>query len=324
MNGSQAQSVAVARVAGGRAPSAGWTLAMTVQALVLAGLLAFHYRHVLRFLVYTWSNNGDWSHGFIIPLFGIYYLYMQRDRLPRGVEYSALASRLAGATVLTAGFMISWGSTMLRIGYPRSVALVICIMGVVIMVCGWPIARWGWFAVAFLLFALPLPESLYQQITLPLRVIAARVSASILALLPDMITEPQGTVVQYIYGGRSGTLDIERACSGMRLMMTMSALGVAMAFVNERPLWQRLVMILCCVPIAVFCNIIRVTTTGLCVVFGREDLARGVWHTLLGLAMLAVAFSLYGAVSYVLSHLFVEAPSGDDRPEGTTTGVLTS
>jgi exosortase/archaeosortase family protein len=107
----------------------------------------------------------------------------------------------------------------------------------------------------------------------------------------------------------------------MRLMMTMSALGVAMAFVNERPMWQRLVMILACIPIAVLCNIIRVTTTGFFVVFGREDLARGVWHTLLGLAMLAIAFSLYGAISYVLSHLFVEGEP-DDPAAGAETGGI--
>ena len=40
----------------------------------------------------------------------------------------------------------------------------------------------------------------------------------------------------------------------MRLLVTMSALGVAMAFLNERPLWQRLVIILACVPIAIFCR----------------------------------------------------------------------
>jgi len=68
-------------------------------------------------------------------------------------------------------------------------------------------------------------------------------------------------------------------------------------------LWQRLIMILACVPIAIFCNIIRVTATGFLVVFGREELARGFWHTMLGLLMLFVAFSLYGAISYVLNHL---------------------
>jgi exosortase/archaeosortase family protein len=100
----------------------------------------------------------------------------------------------------------------------------------------------------------------------------------------------------------------------MRLLMTMTALGIAMAFFNERPMWQRLIMILTCVPIAVFCNIIRVTTTGFFVVFDREELAHGTSHTMLGLFMLVIAFSLYGAISYILNHLFVEAESEEHEP----------
>jgi exosortase len=129
-----------------------------------------------------------------------------------------------------------------------------------------------------------------------------------------MLTEASGTVVEYSFRGRIGTLDIAQACSGMRLLMAMTALGIAIAFVSERPLWQRLTMILACLPIALLCNVIRVTTPGFFVVFGRDDLARGTAHQLLGLMMLAVAFTLYMTMSYVLSHLVVEGePEKDDE-----------
>jgi exosortase len=284
-----------------------WTRAMTVQVVILAVILGAHYRHVIERLVMIWSRNGDWSHGFIIPLFSLYYLYLQRHRMPVGLQDRGIASRLVGAGLLVLAFTVYVYCTLSRIEYPKSVALVMSVMGVVLMTCGWPWARWSWFAVAFLLFALPLPTRLYVQLTMPLRFIAAQVSAAMLSLLPEMEAEARGTVVDYIYQGRVGMpLDIERACSGIRLLITMMALGVAMAFVSERPLWHRLVMILSCVPIAVFCNIIRVTSTGFMVVLGREELARGFWHTMLGLGMLFIAFSLYGGISYVLNHLLVE------------------
>ncbi|HSW46826.1 MAG TPA: exosortase/archaeosortase family protein [Phycisphaerae bacterium] len=283
-----------------------WTTAMTVQAAVLAVVLGLHYRHVIRYLVDVWSNNGDWSHGFIIPLFGLYYLYLQRHRMPLGLKDRDWLGRAVGAALLLAAFSLYMHYTLAKTTYPKTVAMVVSILGAVLMTCGWTWTRWGWFAIAFLVFALPLPQRLYFQITLPLREIAANVSAAVLALLPEMEAEARGAVVEYFYQGKSQTLDIEQACSGMRLLMTMSALGVAMAFVSERPLWHRLVMILACVPIAIFCNMIRVTTTGMMVVFGRNDLAKGFWHTMLGLGMLLIAFSLYGGISYVLNHLFVE------------------
>lgn len=294
---------------------------MTVQAVLLAAILGWHYRYVIDRLIYIWSHNGDWSHGFIIPLFSIYYLYIQRHRMPRNLTDHRITSGVAGAGLLLAAFLLYMGCTLSRMEYPKTFSLVVSVMGIVLMVCGWPMARWSWFAIVFLIFAMPLPQRLYEQMTMPLREIAAIVSGVVLSTLPDMLAEARGAVVEYIYGGRSGTLDIERACSGMRLMITMTALGVAMAFVNERPMWQRLVMILSCVPIAIFCNIIRVTTTGFLVVFDRGELARGVWHTMLGLGMLTIAFSLYGGISYVLSHLFVESEPEEEGDEMVTGGA---
>lgn len=294
-------------------PRSLWTPANTLQAVVLTTLLAILFWHVLHRLVFKWSSSEDWSHGFIIPLFSLYYLYIRRDMMPTGILDHNLISRLAGATLLILAYLLYLKATIARIDYPKNVALVMSIVGTLLMVCGWPLTRWSWFAVAFLMFAMPLPDNIYGQITYPLQRIAAWVSAATLNLVPEMTAEAAGTVVDWNYPRAvppSGTLDVERACSGMRLLMTMTALGVAMTFVNERALWQRLIMILVCVPIAVFCNIIRVTTTGFFVVFGRQDLAQGTAHTLLGLMMLAVAFSLYGATSYVLNHLFV-----DNQPE---------
>jgi exosortase len=288
-------------------PSAWWTSVAVLQLAILAGILGWHYRHVLERLVSLWQSKGDWSHGFIIPLFSIYYLYLRRDRMPLALSGSSLLSRIAGGLILTLAFLLYVRSTLVQQEYPKALSLVMSVLGVSLMVAGWPMTRWAWFAIGFLLFAMPVPDRLYEQLTMPLREVAAQTSAAILAMVPGMITEPQGALVEYIYNGRTGTLDVERACSGMRLLVTMSALGVAMAFLNERPLWQRLIVILACVPIAIFCNIIRVTTTGFLYVFGRDDLATGAPHMLLGLSMLVVAFALYGGMNYVLSHLFVDA-----------------
>ena len=74
-------------------------------------------------------------------------------------------------------------------------------------------------------------------------------------------------------------------------------------------------MILSCVPIAVFCNTIRVTVTGLLHVYGRQDLSRGTPHQLLGILMLGIAMGLFALIGYVLSHLLVEEPD-KNREEG--------
>ena len=125
---------------------------MTLQALALTALLAFHYRNVLYGLYYNWLNNGDWSHGFVIPVFSLYYLYTQRHRLPLDLPDHGVSARALGAMLITLGFALHMACTVYQIDYPKKLALVMSILGVVLMVCGWPVTRWSWFAVAFLVF----------------------------------------------------------------------------------------------------------------------------------------------------------------------------
>lgn len=283
------------------------------QSAVVGGLLAALYWHVLRLLVWNWMNVGDWSHGFLIPVFSLYYLYMQRHRFPSGMY----GTGLGGLALLLGAFAVYTHFTCFAsFTYPRSLSLIAAILGSVWLLCGWPIARWAWFPIVFLLFAVPVPPDLYDRMTLPLQRIASGAATVLLNLLPDMEADAQNIVISYLYKGRTGMLNVEQACSGIRLMMAFMALGVAMAFASERPLWHRMVMVLSCVPIAILCNVVRVTTTGLFHVFGREDLARGTAHSMLGLSMLLIAFGLYGLISYVLGrvipyimeHLFVDVP----------------
>ena len=57
-------------------------------------------------------------------------------------------------------------------------------------------------------------------------------------------------------------LNVEQACSGMRMLVAFFALAVALAYSTARPTWQKLTLAACALPIAVICNGFRVTMTG--------------------------------------------------------------
>ena len=54
-------------------------------------------------------------------------------------------------------------------------------------------------------------------------------------------------------------LNIADACSGLRMLTIFLALAVAMVFLVERPWWDKLIILLSAVPIALIVNIIRIT-----------------------------------------------------------------
>ncbi len=284
------------------------TAAQIKAALVGVAFLAV-FQNVLRNLWYTWTHNADWSHGPIIPLFSAYLIYLHWDRVRRSpIRGTGVGLGLLAASLLFYWFTL-WG---LLYTYLQAVAMMAALLGVVVFLCGLPVLRHVWVPWLYLFFAIPLPQGIYFRLTDPLRRMAATVATSTLNVLQlDVVRE--GSTLRYFYNGTVGRLEVADACSGMRSTITLCALGVAVAFVSDRPWWQRVIMIASCVPIAVFTNFIRVTTTCLLHVYVDPKYAEGNYHTALGLLTLLLAFGIFNGLGWVLSNLFV---SEEAEPAG--------
>jgi|CXWL01.1.fsa_nt_gi exosortase len=274
---------------------------------VICGLLTFVFWEPVRHtLAARWISDGNWSHGWLIPIFSLYFLYTHRESLMRAVPNPTLW----GVPILLVSLgVFFWSAWWARMAYPQALMIVPTIIGLVLLMGGWNVLKVVWFPVVFLALAVPLPHRTYFELTTPLRILASQASAAILPLLiPGLHTNAQAVVIDYIRPGNPpGQLNVEEACSGMRLLMAFVTLGIAIAYLGDRPVWQRVVLVAACLPIALFCNIVRVTTTGYLSISGHRDLAQGTAHQLLGLAMLVLALGLFSLLGYVLSHLFVEA-----------------
>lgn len=263
-------------------------------------------------VIHRWKNDADWSHGWLVPLFSLYFLHAHSAQLASAVRRINYAGLLVVLGALGVYFWTLW---ITPVSYLRPLCFVATIFGLTLFLGGWQVLRITWLPIAFLILAIPLPGGLYVDLTMPLQKIASVVSAALLSVIPDLQIDVSGVVIDYNYLGVRDHLNVEQACSGMRLTMTFVTLGVAVAYLGGRPFWQRLVMVAACVPIAVFCNVIRVTVTCLLHVFkdrpiGQtlhfESLSRGTPHLMLGIAMLFVATGLFALVGWVLSNLFIE------------------
>jgi len=280
---------------------------------VLVGLAFFAvFYNVLLNLAYAWTHSADWSHGWLIPLFSAYLVHArwaQVRRAPPRFAWLGLPVILAALALYQYSL---WG---LRIGYIRPFSMLLCLLGIIIYLCGLPILRHVWVPWLYLFFAVPIPKGYYFQLTDPLRRMAAVVTTHVLSLAPGLDIEKVGSTIHYVYQGQSGALGVADACAGMRSAMTLCALGVAISFVSERPWWQRLIMIASCVPIAIFANFIRVTTTCVLHIYVDPRYATGTYHIVLGLVTLLIAFGIFSGLGWILSHLFIEVPEDQAAQE---------
>ena len=274
--------------------------------IILALLLWLLYRNQLYRIVYAWINDPNWSHGFLIPLFSLYFLHQRREKLLR-LHRSTHWTDWFGLGIIVLSIVGCLASIYpLRMGYPQMLALLGTLFGVIWLCCGWRTALITWLPTLYLFFALPLPKRLYETLTLPLRKIASEVSVMALSLIPDISVEARGVIIEGLYRGQPFQLSVAEACAGMRLMMAFVALGVAMAYLSERRYWHRIILLMTTVPIAIFCNVVRVTATGIIYVTMDPQFATGSFHTTLGLVMLPLAFGLYWLIALILNNLYVE------------------
>jgi exosortase len=281
---------------------------------VLAGLVIAAYSSEIGRLMEVWRYQPDWTHGWLIPVISVYILHINRDRLAK-VE---MRPSMLGVPVMLLSGVAYVGGMNWNFGYVRAFSLLTTLFGMVLLMGGWRLMAACWFPIFLLVFAIPLPSVGYFYATLPLRKIVTLLSTGVLNLLPDVQANAEGLVIAYVRGGSTGTLDVEEACSGMRLMMAFCAMGAIMAYLmRDKPIWHRVALLLLCVPIAIFCNFVRVTVTSVLHVYGYESLARGGAHAALGLVMMVVALSLFYVANWALTMLVVqEEEANDGRTDG--------
>lgn len=277
-----------------------------VKILMIGGLLCYLFRSEIRMLVQDWLADSSWSHGFLIPLFSLYFINQHKH------EILALQTRpnYLGVVFLVCVILFYFFNLVSPAGYAyfRSLSMLATLGAVVLFLGGWRLVKYTWLPIVFLIFAVPFPRRYYVSLTTPMQKLSATVAGALLDLVGGMQTTVNGIVIDVVYKGRrlEPSLNVAEACSGMRLLMAFLALGVAMAYLHYRPLWQRFVLLASTVPIAIFCNFVRVTVTGFIFVLIHPRYTQGIYHDMLGIAMLPLAFGLYGFLAWFMSSLFVE------------------
>jgi exosortase/archaeosortase family protein len=220
-----------------------------------------------------WRSNDAWSHGFLIPVMAVLIAhYRLKEHNPQRIEPC-----LWGLVLILVGGLVRVWSRILMMGFPGEVTFVLVAAGIVLWVLGWQAFKALWIAVAYLVLMIPWDQKYYENLALPLQRGAAAATEFFLTLIgyynvphaelaSFAQTNANGLIAKYWICRdansmtlASGPINVAEACSGLRLLVAFLALGVFMAYLYRRPLWERGVIILTSLPIAVFCNFIRVT-----------------------------------------------------------------
>ena len=252
------------------------------MALAFVVILGVLYWSIARDLARQWWDDENYSHGFLVPIFSGYLVWQRRARLAALVPDGSWF----GFPVLLAGVgMLILGEIGAENFLARS-SLIVILAGLVLFHLGTPFFRLLAFPLAFLLFMVPLPATLFYAVASPLQSLAARNAASVLDLLgvPVLL---DGNVIHL----SQISLGVTEACSGIRSLISLLALAVAWAALTIPGLWGKALLVASTVPITVVANAGRVVATGLIGQWFGVRYARGFFHTFSGWIIFLLAFA---------------------------------
>jgi exosortase len=268
------------------------------QALLRFGLctaaLAVLYYPVLRGLVHDWINLTEDSLAFLAPLVSFYLIWQQLEKLER----LPLAPGNGGILLLVFGLLLLLVGNLAAEHFTTRVSLLVVLAGLTWYLLGLQHLRLISFAIAYLVFMIPLPSILLDNITFPLQLFASKVAADSLLLL-DIPVLREGNIIHLA----SNSLEVAEACSGLRSLISLLALGIIFAYLSQKLFWKRVLLVIACIPIAVIVNAMRVSVTGLLAHYYGMDAADGFFHSFSGYLIFIAAFVMMVSVGMILSRV---------------------
>jgi exosortase len=279
-----------------------WVLALV--GTLLACAFAWSYWPTLVSLVQTWDREPDYSHGFLVVPFAAVLLWMRRDRFP------GLSGRLAwvGLLGIAASIALRYIGAKYFLAPVDAWSMLPWIAGAVWFLAGPRVCWWCLPAVVFLWFMVPLPFRAERMLSLPLQTIATQSSCWVLQTLGQEAIPVGHTILL-----GSVRLEVEQACSGLRIFVGIGALSVAYVMAIRQAWWQKLAMLASAVPVALIANALRVVITVILYRYASDEAAKKFSHDAAGWVTTLLAAVLFGLVTFYLHRLIREVEVTDVR-----------
>jgi exosortase len=278
-----------------RIPEPYWRRPVVWRIAVLTALLAWLYLPVLTRLSQQWWSDPNFSHGFFVPLFSLLLLWQNRSALahvprqPSGWGLPVIIFSLCSLIVGALGAEVFLART----------SLLLLVTGLIIFFAGWRMLRAVLFPLAFLVFMVPIPAIIFNQLTFPLQIFASKVAAWALPLCGVPVLR-EGNVINL----PAMPLEVADACSGIRSLLSLTTLAIMYGYLMERRILIRVLLALTSIPIAVAANSFRIVGTGLLVQYWDPDKAEGFFHTFSGWLIFVSSLLMLFLVHQLLRAIF--------------------
>lgn len=277
--------------------------ALSPWLLALAGFGAMYLPSYWVAAQGLWQTD-DFGHAPIILIVALWLFWRVREEIYLAPD-RPLPS--AGWPLLVLGVLLYVFGRTFTVSSVEFLSQLVVVAAMLLLLKGLAALRAAWFAVLYLIFMVPLPGTLVDIITGPLK---QWISVIVVELLyatgyPIARTGVMITIGQY-------QLLVADACSGLHSMFSLSALGTLFMYIMGRT--SRLhnaVMLVSILPIAFGANIIRVIALVLVTYHLGDEAGQGFLHGAAGMVLMLAALALF----FLLDTVLVQVSAWRERSE---------
>jgi exosortase len=260
-------------------------------------LVAFFWSYLLGLvdLWDLWQRSDEYSSGLLVPFLSVYVLWSRRNDITkcriRPCIWWGLFAFLVAQAVRFAGLFFMYNSA-------ERLSITLTVGALVLLLFGWQLFRKVATVLLFLCLMLPLPNQVQAVVAQPLQRWATSSAVFCLETVGYEVVQ-EGNVIHI---GES-SVAVAEACNGLRMVTAFFVISGLVVLLVKRAWWEKLIVLLSSLPIALLCNTVRLSVTAVFFTVLEGEHWEQVFHDFGGYAMMPLALAVVVAELWLLAQL---------------------
>jgi exosortase B len=252
--------------------------------LVVFGLLLMYAPTYATLDRTIWNIVGQ-GHG---PVMLALTMWLIWQRLPAFTALTTPGKALAGGLTLTLGLLVYIVGHSQDILFMDVGSQILVLAGVALLYRGWAGLKLMWFPLFFILFIVPIPGSIVDQMTAPLKAAVSYTAENLLYALHYPIGRSGVTLTIGPY-----QLLVADACAGLNSIFALEAIGVFyLSVIGHTSRLRNILIAAMILPISFISNVTRVVTLVLVTYYFGDAVGQGFVHSFAGILLFMLATAL--------------------------------
>lgn len=280
---------------------------------IAAGLFAMYLPTYMTLDASIWKIVGQ-GHG---PVMLALTLWLIWQRLPAFAGLATQPAPISGSLLLAAGLLFYVVGRSQDILFMDVGSQMLVLTGLALLYKGWAGWRTMWFPIFFILFIIPIPGSIVDQVTAPLKAAVSYVAEAILYTLHYPVGRSGVTLTIGPY-----QLLVADACAGLNSIFALEAIGVFyLSVVEHTSRLRNIVLAMLILPISFVSNVTRVIALVLITYYFGDEVGQGFVHSFAGILLFMLATALTIGTDTVLGFFIRDKAEPQSRTDALLSKV---